>query len=79
MSRSVSHSLRAAIGIAMYIYKLQRRACPENEAGGNDVLPFGYKRAEVIGGMINSVALVALSGYVSHPGSCYVRAAKRAS
>lgn len=50
---------RAAIGMAMYIHKLQRRKC------GGDELPFGYKRAEVIGGLINSVALVSLSVYVS--------------
>ena len=51
--------------MALYIHKLQRRRCPENVPGGNDVLPYGYKRAEVIGGLINSVALVSLSAYVS--------------
>lgn len=49
----------------MYIHKLQRKRCPANEEGGSDKFPFGYKRAEVIGGLINSVALVSLSGYVS--------------
>lgn len=56
----------AAIGMAMYIHKLQRRRCLENEDGGSDRLPFGYKRSEVIGGLINGVALVSLSCYVSH-------------
>ena len=51
--------------MAMYIHKLQRRRCPENAPGGNDRLPYGYKRAEVIGGLMNSVALVSLSVYVS--------------
>lgn len=51
--------------MAMYIHKLQRKRCPENEPGGNDVLPYGYKRAEVIGGLVNSVSLVSLSAYVS--------------
>eukprot|EP00752_Nemacystus_decipiens_P012010 g10648.t1 len=54
----------AAIGMAMYIHRLQRRRCPENADGGTDALPYGYKRAEVIGGLINSVALVALSAYI---------------
>lgn len=49
----------------MYIHRLQRRRCPENAEGGTDSLPYGYKRAEVIGGLINSVALIALSAYVS--------------
>ena len=49
----------------MYIHKLQRRNCPENAPGGNDLLPYGYKRAEVIGGLVNSVSLVSLSAYVS--------------
>ncbi|CAN0025780.1 unnamed protein product [Ectocarpus sp. 12 AP-2014] len=54
----------AAIGMAMYIHRLQRRPCPENEDGGTDRLPFGYKRSEVIGGLMNSVALIALSAYI---------------
>ncbi|CAM9384658.1 unnamed protein product [Ectocarpus sp. 8 AP-2014] len=54
----------AAIGMAMYIHRLQRRPCPENENGGTDRLPFGYKRSEVIGGLMNSVALIALSAYI---------------
>ncbi len=58
-------TLRAAIGMAMYIHQLQRRRCPENSKGGTDDLPFGYKRAEVIGGLINSVALISLSAFVS--------------
>lgn len=61
----VSQLNSAAIGMAMYIHTLQRRKCPENAPGGSDQLPFGYKRAEVIGGLINSVALVSLSAYVS--------------
>ena len=51
--------------MAMYIHKLQRRPCPANQEGGSDELPYGYKRAEVLGGMINSVALISLSAYVS--------------
>eukprot|EP00903_Cladosiphon_okamuranus_P007729 g7489.t1 len=54
----------AAIGMAMYIHRLQRRRCDENADGGTDSLPFGYKRAEVIGGLMNSVALIALSAYI---------------
>ena len=54
--------------MAIYIHKLQRRRCPENGPGGNDLLPYGYKRAEVIGGLVNSVSLVSLSAYVSHVG-----------
>ncbi|CAM9713434.1 unnamed protein product, partial [Scytosiphon promiscuus] len=54
----------AAIGMAMYIHHLQRKKCPENSAAGTDELPFGYKRAEVIGGLMNSVALVSLSAYI---------------
>lgn len=57
--------LSAAIGMAMYIHRLQRKRCPENNDGGTDSLPFGFKRAEVIGGLMNSVALVSLSAYVS--------------
>lgn len=52
--------------MAMYIHQLQRKRCPENAEGGTDELPFGYKRAEVIGGLINSVALISLSAFVSH-------------
>lgn len=52
--------------MAMHIHRLQHKRCQENKEGGSDKLPYGYKRAEVIGGMINSVALISLSAYVSH-------------
>ncbi|CAM9933183.1 unnamed protein product, partial [Choristocarpus tenellus] len=53
-----------AIGMAAYIYQLQRGGMKEDGLGRSDRLPYGFKRAEVVGGLVNSVSLIALSGYV---------------
>ncbi|CAM9658957.1 unnamed protein product [Discosporangium mesarthrocarpum] len=54
----------AAIGMAAFIHNLQHKGGKEGDMVGSDKLPYGYKRAEVVGGLVNSVSLVALSCYV---------------
>jgi Co/Zn/Cd efflux system component len=49
----------ASLFLALYVHRLQKRRFATAR------LPYGYKRAEVLGGLVNGVALIALCIYVT--------------
>mmetsp|Transcript_12215 Transcript_12215/g.17235 ORF Transcript_12215/g.17235 Transcript_12215/m.17235 type:complete len:547 (+) Transcript_12215:123-1763(+) len=55
-----THNLSDVVSLflALYMHRLEKRSYD------SDVLPHGYKRAEVLGGMINSVSLMTLCAYI---------------
>mmetsp|Transcript_8748 Transcript_8748/g.13135 ORF Transcript_8748/g.13135 Transcript_8748/m.13135 type:complete len:503 (-) Transcript_8748:54-1562(-) len=48
----------ASLFLALYTHQLEKRAYD------SDVLPHGYKRAEVLGGMMNSISLITFCAYI---------------
>jgi cation diffusion facilitator family transporter len=49
----------ASLVLALYVHRLQKRSFATAR------LPYGYRRAEVLGGLVNGVALIALCIYVT--------------
>ncbi|KAG5186519.1 hypothetical protein JKP88DRAFT_309857, partial [Tribonema minus] len=51
----------AALLLALYMHRLEARPL---DAAARRALPHGYKRADVLGGLVNGVSLVTLCAYI---------------